>query len=92
MAESITERLQSNRWLVVEVLKEAGRIRVKGASDSCRDVSCGADAIVEAHEGPGGGLEALNPGDIIRMESDPGNAQRIVVVRRAWEELTSPEF
>jgi len=92
MAESITERLQRDRLLVVEVLKEAGRIRVKGAGDSCRDVSCGAAAIVDASEGPTGGLEALNPGDIIRVESEPGNAPRIVVVRRVWEELTSPEF
>jgi hypothetical protein len=92
MAESLTERLQRDRLIVVEVMKEAGRIRVKGAADTCRDISCGAEAIVDASEGPVGGLEALNPGDIIRLESDERRQQRIVVVRRVWEELTSPEF
>ena len=92
MAESLFEHLQSSRLTVVQVLKEAGRIRVKGAADACTDVSCGTEAIVEACEGPSGGLEALNPGDIIRLEPMPGGAQRIRVVRRVWDELTSPEF
>jgi hypothetical protein len=92
MAESITERLQRDRWVVVEVLKEAGRLRVKGPTGSCRDVACGGEAIVEANDGPGGNLDALNPGDIIRLESERGDAPRIVVVRRVWDELTSPEF
>jgi hypothetical protein len=92
MAESLFENLQSTRLTVVEVLKEAGRLRVKGAADACTDVSCGAEAIVEASEGPTGGLEALNPGDIIRLEPTPTGGQRIRVVRRVWDELTSPEF
>jgi len=91
MAESLTEQLQRNRLIVVEVLQEAGRIRVK-AADSCSDISCSAETVVDASEGPTGGLEALCPGDIIRVDSDSTSAQRIVVVRRVWEELTSPEF
>lgn len=92
MAESLSERLQVSRLTVVEVLKEAGRIRVKGPADACTDVSCGAEAVVEATEGPTGGLEALNAGDIIRLEPGPRGGQRIMVVRRVWDELTSPEF
>jgi hypothetical protein len=92
MAESLFEHLQTTRLTVVEVLKEAGRLRVKGAADACTDVSCGAEAIVEASEGPTGGLEALNAGDIIRLEPTPDGGQRIRVVRRVWDELTSPEF
>lgn len=92
MVEGLSERLQRDRLIVVEVMKEAGRIRVRDAAESCSDISCGGEAVVEASEGPTGGLEALCPGDIIRVEADPGTPQRIVVVRRVWEELTSPEF
>jgi hypothetical protein len=92
MAESLFEHLQSTRLTVIEVLKEAGRLRVKGEADACIDVACGTEAVVEASEGPTGGLDALNPGDIIRLEPAPGGGQRIRVVRRVWDELTSPEF
>jgi len=33
----------------------------------------------------------INPGDIIKVESNAGRAERIVVVRRAWWEYASPE-
>lgn len=92
MAEGLSEHLQTSRLTVVEIMKEAGRIRVKSSSDACTDVSCGAEAVVEASEGPTGGLDALNPGDLIRLESGPRGSSRIVVVRRVWDELTSPEF
>jgi hypothetical protein len=92
MAESYTEMLQRSRLTVVEVLAEAGRVRVKGPEDRCSEVACGGDAVVEASEGPTGGLEALHPGDIVRLEPRPGGGQRIIVVRRVWDELTSPEF
>lgn len=92
MAESITDRLQRDRLIVVEVSRETGRLRVRGAAEACSDISCGEEVVVDASEGPTGGLEALNPGDIIRLESDHGSPHRIVVVRRVWEELTSPEF
>ncbi|HSF05344.1 MAG TPA: hypothetical protein VLG10_06085 [Methylomirabilota bacterium] len=92
MAESLFENLQAGRLTVVEILKEAGRLRVKGPAEACTDVACGAETVVEASEGPTGGLEALLPGDIIRLEPRPSGGQRIVVVRRVWDELTSPEF
>jgi hypothetical protein len=90
--ESLSEQLQRERLVVVEVMKEAGRIRVRDAAESCTEISCGGEAIVDASEGPTGGLEALCAGDIIRIDSDPVTPRRIVVVRRVWEELTSPEF
>jgi hypothetical protein len=92
MRESLSEQLQKHRLTVVEVLRDAGRIRVRGGGDTCSEISCGSEAIVDANEGPSGGLEALCAGDIVRIESDPGGSPRIVVVRRVWEELTSPEF
>ena len=36
-------------------------------------------------------LGLINPGDIIKVESNAGRPEKIVVVRRAWEEHTSPE-
>lgn len=92
MAESLSERLQTSRLTVVEVMKEAGRIRVKGAADACTELSCGTEAVVEASDGPSGGLDALHPGDMIRLEPGTQGRSRIVVVRRVWDELTSPEF
>jgi hypothetical protein len=92
MAESVTDRLQRSRFTVVEVLPDAGRLRLRGPADRCSDVTCGAGTEVEALEGPSGGLEALNPGDIVRLEPRPSGEQRVVVVRRVWDELTSPEF
>jgi len=37
-------------------------------------------------------LDTLNPGDIVKVEGTPGQPQRIVVLRRVWDELTSPEL
>ncbi len=92
MAESFTDWLQQNRFIVVGVDGAAGRVRVKGHGDVCSDLTCGERTLVLADEGPTGNLESLNPGDIIKVESEGGRAKRIVVVRRVWEELTSPEF
>lgn len=92
MTQSVTDWLQQSRLTVVEIDKDKSRIRVKGEADACSDLSCGEHTLVVADEGPTGGLEALNPGDIIKLEQEAGRPQRIVVVRRVWEELTSPEF
>jgi hypothetical protein len=43
-------------------------------------------------EGTAANLAALNPGDIVRIDESSGRPERIVVVRRVWEELTSPEW
>lgn len=36
-------------------------------------------------------LAALKPGDVIRIEPTNGQIQRIVVLRPAWRQMTSPE-
>jgi hypothetical protein len=43
-------------------------------------------------EGSATDLARLNAGDIVRVEQASGGPERIVVVRRVWEELTSPEW
>jgi len=90
MTQGLTDWLQQNRFTVVGVDKERGRIRVRAHGDACTDISCG-DSLLVAGDGPAG-LDALHPGDIIRVDRQSGRPDHIVVVRRVWEELTSPEF
>lgn len=93
MAQGLTDWLQDNRLVVVSVDPSARRVRVKTAADACTDLACEARTVVVSDESAAGGLDALNAGDIVRLDGGaPGRPERIVVVRRVWEELTSPEF
>ena len=92
MTQSLTEWLRDSRVMVVEVDKDKGRLRVKGDADVCSDISCSEGTVVVADDEAHATLDTLNPGDIVRVESTPGQPRRIVVLRRVWEELTSPEF
>lgn len=92
MTHSLTEWLRDSRVMVVEVDKDKGRLRVKGDADVCSDISCSVGTVVVTDDEAHATLDALNPGDIVRVESTPGQPQRIVVLRRVWEELTSPEL
>jgi len=91
MSYGLTDSLARERFCVVEVDKQAGRLRVKGIEEACEDLSCeGADIITE--EGVSKDLEMVRPGDIIKMGQRDGRAHEIVVVRRAYEEYSSPEW
>jgi hypothetical protein len=93
MTQSLTDWLQQNRLIVVAVDPSSRRVRVKGAADVCSDLACGEHTVVVSDENASGGLDALNAGDIVRLDGGtPSRPERIVVVRRVWEELTSPEF
>ena len=92
MTQSLTDWLQQSRFMVVEVDPARHRLRVKGADDRCSELSCGAQALVVTDEGTSADLATLNPGDIIKWESSAGGADRIVVVRHAWDEIASPEL
>jgi hypothetical protein len=91
MTQSLTERLQQTRLTVVDVDASKGRLRVRGAADVCTELSCSEQTIVLSDEGKAG-LEALNPGDIVKVEPAGGRPEKIVVVRRVWEEIASPEI
>jgi hypothetical protein len=54
-------------------------------------MSCGGDTVVVADETTSA-LDALSPGDIVKIESPAVGPTRIVVLRRAWEEYASPEL
>ena len=92
MAQSLTDWLQQSRVIVVGVDPVTGRVRVKSEADTCTDLSCNERTLVVTDEGAAHGLASLNHGDIVRVEEKSGRAERIVVVRRVWEELTSPEW
>jgi hypothetical protein len=92
MSQSLTDWLQQSRLLVVEVDKDRGRLRVRGPQDECTELSCQAQTLVVSEEGATADLEALNPGDIVKVESRAGHPERIIVLRRAWEEWASPEL
>jgi len=92
MTQSLTDWLQQSRLIVVAVDPERGRLRVKGEADVCTDLSCSERTVIVTDEGEGPSLAAINAGDIVKIEEQAGRPQRIVVVRRVWEELTSPEW
>jgi hypothetical protein len=91
MSQSVTDWLHESRVTVVAIDPATRRLRVKGAAEACTDWTCHAEAEVVADD-TAGGLEALYPGDIVRLETRAGRAHRIVVVRRVWDEIGSPEF
>ncbi|HEV8640883.1 MAG TPA: hypothetical protein VGV13_07290 [Methylomirabilota bacterium] len=92
MSLGFTESLQQNRFIVVSADPDTRRVRLRSAADVCRDLSCGDGTIVVTEDGRGDDLKALNAGDIVRVTSTPGRPPEIVVVRRVWDELSSPEF
>ena len=92
MSQSLTEWLQQSRLTVVAVDKENGRLRVKRSDDQCSDLSCQKGTLVVTEDETRADLDLLNPGDIIKVEPAGGRPEKIVVVRRVWEELASPEL
>ena len=91
MAYSLTESLKHNRFHVVEVDKAAGRLRVRNEAEMCTDLTCDGTVIV-TDEGRTNDLARLNAGDIITMQQQDGRATEIRVVRRVYEEYSSPEW
>ena len=91
MAYSLTDSLKHNRFQVVSVDATAGTLRVRGETEACTDVSCG-DAVVLTDEGSSRDLARLNAGDIVTLEQKDGRAQQIRVVRRVYDEYSSPEW
>jgi hypothetical protein len=92
MAQSLTDSLQQSRYVVIGVDRDQGRVRIKGFTDACTDLSCSPATLVLGDDTGRAGLDALQPGDIVRVDGPPGQAARIHIVRRVWDELTSPEF
>lgn len=91
MAYSLTDSLKYNRFQIVSVDTAARTVRVRGEAEACTDLSCG-DALVVTDEGSSQDLARLNAGDIVTLEQKDGHAQQIRVVRRVYDEYSSPEW
>ncbi len=91
MARSLTDSLKHDRYRVVEVDKGAGRLRIKSEADMCSDFACGEAEIV-TDEGRTRDLAEVNPGDIVMLDHKDGKATKIRVVRRVFDEYSSPEW
>jgi hypothetical protein len=91
MARSLTDSLKHDRYRVVEVDKGAGRLRIKSEADMCSDFACGEAEIV-TDEGRTRDLAEINQGDIIMLDHKDGEATEIRVVRRVFDEYSSPEW
>jgi hypothetical protein len=89
---SLTDSLQQDRHIVVAVDNSRKTVRIKSFADACTDLSCSPLTLVVSDEGSGADLAALNAGDIVKLEGPAGRPDRIVVVRRVWDELSSPEW
>ena len=92
MSQGLTDWLQQSRFVVVAVDPARRSLRLKGAAEVCTDISCSERTLVVTDEGSAPDLTALNAGDIVKIEETSGRPERIVVVRRVWEELTTPEW
>ena len=92
MSQGLTDWLQQSRFVVVAVDSAGRSLRVKGEAEVCTDLSCSERTVVVTDEGTGPDLKAINAGDIVKIEEVSGRPERIVVVRRVWEELTTPEW
>ncbi|MBI2162084.1 MAG: hypothetical protein HYU25_17195 [Candidatus Rokubacteria bacterium] len=92
MAQTLSELVQQSRLIVVEVDKSRSRVRVRGTADACTDLACSERALVVSDEGAEADLDLLNPGDIVKIEPAVGPVEKIIVVRRVWEEIASPEI
>ena len=88
----MTDWLQQSRFVVVAVDPARRSLRIKGQAEMCTDISCTERTLVVSDEGTAPDLTALNAGDVVKIEEKAGRPERIVVVRRVWEELTTPEW
>ncbi len=91
MAKSLTEELQEGRFVIVSADPEKRTVRIRAEADMCREMACHDETRVTTDDGPSH-LGTLNAGDIVRVAMVDGRAREIVVVRRVWEELSSPEY
>jgi hypothetical protein len=90
---SLTDSLQQDRHIIVAVDPARKTIRVKSAADACTDLSCSEQTLIVSDDADGrADLAVLNAGDIVKLEGPLDRPRRIVVVRRVWDELSSPEW
>ena len=92
-AQSLTDFLQVGRMTVLEVKKDAGQIFCLEADGRIRVVEFNKEAapLIVTDKEQRADLRLLRAGDLIRVERKDGQAQKITVLRRGSDEVTSPE-
>jgi len=83
--------VQMGRQTVLNVDPAARRFLSVTGTGQVRVSEVNRGTLVLTEETQGAGLALLKPGDVIRVEPTHGQIQRIVVLRRGWQELESPE-
>jgi 3-dehydroquinate synthase class II len=91
MTSDLTDSRRHTRFSVLSVDKTTGTVRVRSEAQVCTDVGC-RDAEVVTEEGTSRDLDRLHAGDIVTLEEQDGRTRQIRVVRRAWEEYSSPQW
>lgn len=87
----LTGALQSGRHTVLNVDPGARRVLSLTGTGQVSVSEVDREARVVTDETQDAGLALLKPGDVIRVEAHAGQIQKIVVLRRGWQELESPE-
>ena len=89
--ENLAGVIQTGRMTVLEVNKEARQIVSLNSVGRVRVAEVSNKAMVVTEDKKAADLALLNAGDLIQVEPRDGQIQRIVVLRRAWQETASPE-
>ncbi len=89
--ENLTGVIQTGRMTVLEVNNEARQIVSLNSVGRVRVAEVSNKAMVVTEDKKAADLALLNAGDLIQVEPRDGQIQRIVVLRRAWQETASPE-
>jgi hypothetical protein len=91
VAQDMTGAIQTGRMTVVEVNREARRIVCQNSRGRVSQLKVSNEAKVVTDEKTTTDLALMNTGDVIKAELRAGQIQKIVVLRHAWHETTSPE-
>ena len=87
----LTGALQSGPHTVLNVDPGARRVLALTGTGQVSVSEVDREVRVVTDETQDAGLALLKPGDVIRVEAHAGHIQKIVVLRRGWQELESPE-
>ena len=83
--------VQAGRHTVLNVDPAARRVLSLTGTGRVSVSEVDKEARVVTDETQDASLAFLKPGDVIRVEARSGQVQKIVVLRRGWQELESPE-
>jgi len=90
-AGGLTSAVQTGRLTVLEVDAKAHRLVSLNGTGRVLVTDAGRNTLVVTEDGKAAALDLVRPGDIVRVEPTSVSPRRIVVLRRGWQELESPE-